>query len=301
MKRKESSKEPSDSISVKRKESSDSIKAAGPSIVDINVVLPVSSPVPDAKKRRGTLGTAVRVRTPVKSKLDKENNVDELECPRNSTGAEIDPQATGLPADGLRHSRRSSTNNSSVGLSDDLSSSKSRRSSSAGSAGAYRRDSVLEEELKERPWTVGDFTLGKPLGKGKFGNVYQAKQRLTGATIALKVLFKAPMIAANCVGALRREVEIQSKFKHPNITKLHGYVKNIIVLHFYPKLSFVSMISYTSSMYTFCRNMLRIGISMIRRASICYLSTCPAENYSRDYITATPYSTRPCAEPTCAK
>ena len=49
-------------------------------------------------------------------------------------------------------------------------------------------------ELPNRPWQLEDFVLGKPLGKGKFGNVYLAKQNKTKVSIALKVLFKAPML-----------------------------------------------------------------------------------------------------------
>lgn len=41
--------------------------------------------------------------------------------------------------------------------------------------------------------------------------------------MALKVLFKAPMIAANCVNLLKREVEIQCRLNHPNIVHLFGY------------------------------------------------------------------------------
>ena len=58
--------------------------------------------------------------------------------------------------------------------------------------------------------------------QGKFGNVYLAKQKRTNVQLALKVLFKAPMQAAQCVNALRREVEIQSRIKHPNIVSMFG-------------------------------------------------------------------------------
>ena len=82
--------------------------------------------------------------------------------------------------------------------------------------------SAVEEELKERPWVLDDFSLGKPIGKGKFGNVYLGKDKRSKFTVALKVLFKAPMVAAQCVHALRREVEIQSRLVHPHIVRLFG-------------------------------------------------------------------------------
>lgn len=64
---------------------------------------------------------------------------------------------------------------------------------------------------------------GKPIGKGKFGQVYAAKQKSTNQKVALKVLFKIPMQSANCIDSLRREVEIQCRLKHSNIVQLHGY------------------------------------------------------------------------------
>ena len=76
------------------------------------------------------------------------------------------------------------------------------------------------------------------MGKGKFGNVYLGKQSKTNFPVALKVLFKAPMKAANCVATLRREVEIQCRMKHPNIVRLFGYFhdpKNLyLILEYVP-------------------------------------------------------------------
>ena len=75
--------------------------------------------------------------------------------------------------------------------------------------------------------------MGKPLGKGKFGNVYLAKQKGTGGQCALKVLFKAQMQAADIVNMLRREVEIHCRLKHKNIVRLYGYFhdnKNVYLI-----------------------------------------------------------------------
>lgn len=40
---------------------------------------------------------------------------------------------------------------------------------------------------KDRRWQLTDFDIGKPLGRGKFGNVYLARERQTKFIIALKV------------------------------------------------------------------------------------------------------------------
>jgi serine/threonine protein kinase len=36
-------------------------------------------------------------------------------------------------------------------------------------------------------WTLNDFEIGKALGKGKFGNVYLAREKRTKFVVALKV------------------------------------------------------------------------------------------------------------------
>lgn len=46
---------------------------------------------------------------------------------------------------------------------------------------------VAADDSKERRWQISDFDIGKSLGKGKFGNVYLARERSTKYIIALKV------------------------------------------------------------------------------------------------------------------
>ncbi len=38
-----------------------------------------------------------------------------------------------------------------------------------------------------KSWTLADFDIGKPLGKGKFGNVYLAREKKSQFIVALKV------------------------------------------------------------------------------------------------------------------
>ena len=45
-------------------------------------------------------------------------------------------------------------------------------------------------KLTERVWKLSDFDIGKPLGRGKFGNVYLAREKESKFVVALKVLFK---------------------------------------------------------------------------------------------------------------
>lgn len=74
-----------------------------------------------------------------------------------------------------------------------------------------------------RPWRLSDFDIGKPLGKGRFGNVYLAREKESQFIVALKVLFKSDLQKSNVEHQLRREIEIQSHLRHPHVLRLFGY------------------------------------------------------------------------------
>ncbi|KAI4945649.1 Serine/threonine-protein kinase ark1 [Alternaria rosae] len=74
-----------------------------------------------------------------------------------------------------------------------------------------------------KQWHLGMFDIGKPLGKGKFGRVYLAKERSSGFVCALKVLHKSEIQQGKVEKQVRREIEIQSHLTHPNILKLFGH------------------------------------------------------------------------------
>jgi aurora kinase len=67
------------------------------------------------------------------------------------------------------------------------------------------------------------FEIGKPLGKGKFGRVYLARDRSSGFVCALKVLHKIELQQGKVEKQVRREIEIQSNLAHPNILRLFGH------------------------------------------------------------------------------
>ncbi|XP_036970682.1 aurora kinase B [Acanthopagrus latus] len=87
--------------------------------------------------------------------------------------------------------------------------------------------------------SLDDFDIGRPLGKGKFGNVYLAKVKKVDAIVALKVLFKSQMEKESVEHQLRREIEIQSHLKHPNILRFYNYFHDqkrvFLVLEYAPR------------------------------------------------------------------
>ncbi|VDN56763.1 unnamed protein product [Dracunculus medinensis] len=81
----------------------------------------------------------------------------------------------------------------------------------------------ITEKLETRIWTIKDFDIGRPLGKGKFGNVFLARVRGVNFIIALKMMFKSQLVKANMEHQLRREIEIQAHLRHPNILRMYNY------------------------------------------------------------------------------
>ena len=81
----------------------------------------------------------------------------------------------------------------------------------------------IYEQPQPKKFHLGMFEIGKPLGKGKFGRVYLAKERTTGFVCALKVLHKSELQQNKVEKQLRREIEIQSNLRHPNILRLFGH------------------------------------------------------------------------------
>lgn len=77
-----------------------------------------------------------------------------------------------------------------------------------------------------QPYTkyhLGMFEIGTPLGKGKFGRVYLVRYRPKNYICALKVLHKSELQHGNVERQVRREIEIQSNLRHPNVLRIFGH------------------------------------------------------------------------------
>lgn len=81
----------------------------------------------------------------------------------------------------------------------------------------------IVQQPSVKKFHLGMFEIGKPLGKGKFGRVYLAREREHGFICALKALDKAELQHNRVEKQVRREIEIQSNLRHPNILKLYGH------------------------------------------------------------------------------
>ncbi|KAJ3310651.1 spindle assembly checkpoint kinase [Blyttiomyces sp. JEL0837] len=76
------------------------------------------------------------------------------------------------------------------------------KAATAAESSAFAGSSGGSSSGDDRRWSLKDFDVGRPLGKGKFGRVYLAREKRSGYVIALKILFKK---------------------EHPNILRLYGY------------------------------------------------------------------------------
>ncbi len=190
---------------------------------------------PLVKKRTSFLGGPIRVRTPSKLVHEGKDSLMEIvEGEGNGTThgpfthhnsatvfSSVETTTTNQPGPFTYHNPMTTVFSSSENtnkLLEKLCKSNNSRRSSVGSVDSDKdrfgflsaRNSVTEDDVRQqqesRPWLLDDFSLGKPLGKGKFGNVYLAKQKKTNAPCALKVLFKGQMQASNTVSMLRRYV-----------------------------------------------------------------------------------------------
>ncbi|CAI5463428.1 unnamed protein product [Closterium sp. Yama58-4] len=90
---------------------------------------------------------------------------------------------------------------------------------SASSSATTSADGIREaKKLKPE-----DFEIGRPLGRGRFGKVYMAREKEHKFIVALKKLSKKELLKARMEHQLVREVEIQSNLRHPHILRLFDY------------------------------------------------------------------------------
>lgn len=98
------------------------------------------------------------------------------------------------------------------------------RGSDENSASSQRLSNLTyDQPCTPKNFHLGMFEIGKPLGKGKFGRVYLARERSSGFVCALKVLHKSELQQGKVEKQVRREIEIQSNLRHPNILRLYGH------------------------------------------------------------------------------
>lgn len=75
----------------------------------------------------------------------------------------------------------------------------------------------------QKNWTIDDFELGKPLGRGKFGELWLAREKKSNYIVAIKLVRKKNIQNLQHIRQIRREIEIHERIKHENILRMYGY------------------------------------------------------------------------------
>lgn len=76
-----------------------------------------------------------------------------------------------------------------------------------------RRDQPLPKELREHP----RYKIGRFLGAGGMGSVYQAEHRIMDRVVALKIIHRELIRNARVVDRFRQEAKAAARLTHPNI------------------------------------------------------------------------------------
>jgi len=82
---------------------------------------------------------------------------------------------------------------------------------------------LQKKVFNPKEWSLSNFDIGRPLGRGKFGHVYLAREKESHFIVALKILSKKQLIKSGVEHQLRREIEIQSHLRHNNILRMYGF------------------------------------------------------------------------------
>ncbi len=105
-----------------------------------------------------------------------------------------------------------------------------------------RRDRPLPKELSEHP----RYKVGRFLGSGGMGAVYQAEHRLMGRTVALKIIHPELIRHQRVVERFRQEVKAAARLAHPNIVAAYDAEQagdvHFLVMEFVDGISLAQLI-----------------------------------------------------------
>ena len=88
---------------------------------------------------------------------------------------------------------------------------------------ADRQQPVPRIESEKTAWTsYADFTLKRQIGVGAVGKVYQAVDKRTGETVAIKFLKKEFTRHSAARESILAEIEFGARLRHPSIVRIEG-------------------------------------------------------------------------------
>jgi len=77
--------------------------------------------------------------------------------------------------------------------------------------------------MSSRYWCLSDFDISSPIGSGRFGKVYLAREKRSKYICAIKVVRKKTIIKKKLENQLFYEIKSYKNLIHDNILRFHGY------------------------------------------------------------------------------
>lgn len=79
---------------------------------------------------------------------------------------------------------------------------------------------------------MGNFSIGKAIGKGTFASVREAIHLPTNQKVAIKILHKKMIVDTRDKMNVSREISIVKKLRHPNIVQLLQLIETNSKIYF---------------------------------------------------------------------
>jgi 5'-AMP-activated protein kinase catalytic alpha subunit len=80
----------------------------------------------------------------------------------------------------------------------------------------------MEQSSKQQ--SIGNYEIGKTIGRGTFGKVKLGTHKLTTEKVAVKILEKDRIKDVSDVERVAREIHILKLIRHPNIIQLYEVI-----------------------------------------------------------------------------
>ena len=93
-------------------------------------------------------------------------------------------------------------------------------------AGVSQLEKVDVVVAEDGSTTVGNYKLGRDLGKGTFGKVRVGTHLLTEEKVAVKILEKDKIVDTNDVDRVSREIHILKVLRHPVVVQLYEIIES---------------------------------------------------------------------------
>lgn len=83
-------------------------------------------------------------------------------------------------------------------------------------------EAMQDDEATHAPLPYSDFVIGRKLGGGGMGEVFEAEQRSLGRTVAIKIIQKRHVNDPQIRGRFLREARVVARLRHPHIATVYG-------------------------------------------------------------------------------